>query len=82
LLNLLDNAYESHLNALNKLRSIREARQNFQQKSAVWVNFPEPPPYSVDFVDDQLKQVRLKDRELESARLEQAMLYSSLESQR
>ncbi|WP_340123783.1 mechanosensitive ion channel domain-containing protein [Methylobacter svalbardensis] len=82
LLNLLDNAYESHLDALNKLRVIRENRHDLQQKSAAWVNFSEPPPYSIDFVDDQWQQVRLKDRELEAARLEQAMLESLLESQR
>jgi len=82
LLNLLANAYESHLDALHKLSNIQQTRQDFQQKSAIWVGFSEQPPYSIDFVDDQWQQVRLKDRELESARLEQAMIESLLESQR
>ncbi|MGZ8157696.1 MAG: mechanosensitive ion channel domain-containing protein [Methylobacter sp.] len=81
-LNLLANAYESHLDALNKLRTIRETRLDFQQKSNAWVSFSEPPPYSIDFVDDQWKQVRLKDREIESAQLELDMLESMIETQR
>lgn len=81
-LNLLANAYESHLDALNKLRTIRETRLDFQQKSNAWVSFSEPPPYSIDFVDDQWKQVRLKDREIESAQLELDMLESMIEAQR
>lgn len=44
--------------------------------------FRSRPPYSVDFVDDHWQQVRLKDHEFESARLEQAMIESLLESQR
>jgi small-conductance mechanosensitive channel len=82
LLNVLVNAYESHLDTLNKLRASRETHLDFQQKANAWAGFPESPPYSVEFVDDQWKQVRLKDLELESAQLELDMLQSMLETQR
>ena len=82
LLNLLANAYESHLDTLNKLRASRETHLDFQQKTNAWVGFSESPPYSVEFVDDQWKQVRLKDHELESAQLELDTLQSMMETQR
>ena len=82
LLNLLANAYDTHLDALNKLVGAQQTRQDFQQKFDSWSGFSEPPPYSVDFVDDLWRQVRLNDHEYESARLEQAMIESLLESQR
>lgn len=82
LLNLLVNAYEAHLDALNKLKSAQQTHQDFQQQSSGWVGFSEPPPYSVDFVDDLWRQLRLKDHELESAQLEQSMIENLLESQR
>jgi len=82
LLNLLVNAYESHFDTLNKLKGIRVSRQDFQEKSTAWQRFPEPGPYSVDFVDDLWNKVQAKDREIETARLEQAMFVGLLEAQR
>jgi potassium efflux system protein len=82
LLNLLVIIYESHLDSLNKLKGIRVSRQDFQEKSGAWQQFPEPGPYSVDFVDDLWNIVQAKDREIETARLEQAMFVSLLEAQR
>jgi hypothetical protein len=52
LLNLLVNTYESHIDSLNKLKSIRDSRQDFQEKSSAWQGFPERGPYSIVFVDD------------------------------
>jgi potassium efflux system protein len=82
LLNLLVIIYESHLDSLNKLKDVRVSRQDFQEKSGAWQQFPEPGPYSVDFVDDLWNIVQAKDREIETARLEQAMFVSLLEAQR
>lgn len=82
LLNLLGNAYESHLDSLNKLKDIRQSRKDLQDKSADWQGFPEPGPYPVDFVDDLWNQLRAKDREIASARLEQSVFESLLDSQR
>lgn len=82
LLNLLVNAYESHIDSLNKLKSIRDSRQDFQEKSSAWQGFPEPGPYSVDFVDDLWDKVQAKDREIKSVRLEQDMFSGLLEAQR
>lgn len=82
LLNQLVITYESHLDSLNKLKGIRVSRQDIQEKSGAWRQFPEPGPYSVDFVDDLWNKVQVKDREIETARLEQAMFEGLLETQR
>jgi hypothetical protein len=58
LLNLLVNTYESHIDSLNKLKSIRDSRQDFQEKSSAWQGFPEPGPYSIDSVDDLWDKVQ------------------------
>lgn len=81
-LNLLANAYETHLDALSKLKAIQDARQDFQKNAQAWVGFPDPPPYSLAFIQDQWRQVRLKDREIESERIELAMLETMVESYR
>ena len=82
LLNLLVNAYESHIDSLNKLKSIRDSRQDFQDKSSAWQGFPNPGPYSVDFVDDLWDKVQAKDREIKSVRFEQDMFSGLLDAQR
>ncbi|MCD2452268.1 mechanosensitive ion channel [Methylicorpusculum oleiharenae] len=82
LLNLIANTYETHLDALNKLNAVRIARQDFNQQASAWLGFPDPGPYSVDFVDDLWKQLRAKEREIEAVRIEQAMYASLLESRR
>ncbi|MDO8940334.1 MAG: mechanosensitive ion channel [Methylicorpusculum sp.] len=81
-LNLLANAYETHLDALSKLKAIQDARQDFQPNAQAWAGFSDPPPYSLAFIQDQWQQVRLKDREIESARIELAMLEAMVESHR
>lgn len=82
LLNLLANAYETQLDSLNKLQAIQQARLDFQQKSQTWNGFPEPPPYSLTFTQDQWQQVRLKDREIQAARIELTVLETMIETQR
>lgn len=82
LLNVLSNDYEQHLDALNKLRSMAQTREDFQKKTMVWTSFSEPPPYSIDFVDYQWQQVRLKAHEIEATKIEQAMFDSLLETRR
>ncbi|MCQ8102600.1 mechanosensitive ion channel [Methylomonas sp. SURF-2] len=82
LLNLIANDYEQHLDTLSKFRGMGQTREDFQKKAMVWTNFSEPPPYSVDFIDYQWQQVRLKDRELEATRLEQALFDGLLETRR
>ena len=82
LLNLLANAYETQLDSLNKLQAIQQAHQDYRQKSLTWSGFPEKPPYSLAFIQDQWQQVRLKDREIEAARIELTMLESMIETQR
>jgi potassium efflux system protein len=82
LLNLLGNAYENHLDSLSKLKDTRQSRQELQDRAAAWQGFPKPGPYPIDFVDDLWNQVHAKDREIESAHLEQAMFESLLEDQR
>lgn len=82
LLNLLANAYETQLDSLNKLQAIPQTRRDFQQKTQTWVGFSEQPPYSLAFLQDQWRQVRLKGREIEAARIELAMLETMIESQR
>jgi small-conductance mechanosensitive channel len=82
LLNLLVNTYESHIDSLNKLNSIRNSHQDFQEKSSAWQGFPKPGPYSVDFVDDLWDKVQAKDREIKSVRLEKDMFSGLLEAQR
>ena len=82
LLNLLANAYETQLDSLNKLQAIQQAHQDFQQKIQTWTGFPEPPPYSLAFIQDQWQQVRLKDREVDASRIELSMLETMIESQR
>jgi len=82
LLNLVVNAYESHLDALNKLKTVRVARQDFQEKSAAWFDFAKPGPYSLDFVDDLWRQVRAKEQEIEAAAIEQSMYADLLEARR
>lgn len=82
LLNLLANAYETQLDSLNKLQAIQQARLDFQQKCQIWNGFPDPPPYSLAFTQDQWQQVRLKDREIEAARIELTMLETMIETQR
>ena len=82
LLNLLANAYETQLDSINKLQAIQQAHQDFQQKNQTWSGFPEPPPYSLAFIQDQWQQVRLKDREINASRIELSMLETMIESQR
>ncbi|MDD1621445.1 MAG: mechanosensitive ion channel [Methylococcaceae bacterium] len=82
LLNLLSNDYEQHLDTLSKFRGIAQTREDFQKKAGVWTNFSEPPPYSMDFIDDQWQQVRMKAHEIEAARLEQIMFDGLLETRR
>ena len=82
LLNQLVNSYESHIDSLNKLKSIRVSRQDFQDKSSVWQGFPEPGPYSVDFVDDLWRKLQAKNQEIKSVRLELDMFSGLLEAQR
>ena len=82
LLNLLINTYESHIDSLNKLKSIRNSRQDFQEKLSAWQGFPKPGPYSVDFVDDLWDKVQAKDREIKSVRLEKDMFSGLLDAQR
>lgn len=82
LLNLLGSIYEHHLDALSKLKDVRQSRQDLQDKAAAWQGFQEPGPFPVDFVDDLWKQVRVKDREIAAARLEQTVLREILESRR
>ncbi|MDO9105814.1 MAG: mechanosensitive ion channel [Methylovulum sp.] len=82
LLDLIANTYESHLDALNKLNAVRVARQDFNQQASAWLGFSEPGPYSVEFVDDLWKQLRAKEREIEAARIEQAMYANLLETRR
>ncbi|MDT4290354.1 mechanosensitive ion channel [Methylomonas sp. MO1] len=82
LLNLIVNDYEQHLDTLRKFRGMGQTREDFQKKAMVWTNFSEPPPYSVDFIDYQWQQVRLKDHELEATRLEQTLFDGLLETRR
>ncbi|MFZ2313281.1 MAG: mechanosensitive ion channel domain-containing protein, partial [Methylobacter sp.] len=82
LLNLLLNDYQQHLDTLSKFRGIVRTREYFQKKAMVWTNFPEPPPYSMDFIDNQWQQVRLKAREIEAIRLEQTMFDGLLDTRR
>ncbi len=82
LLNLLVNTYESHIDSLNKLKSIRVSRQDFQENASAWQGFPEPGPYSIDFVDDLWRKLQAKDQEIKSVRLEQDMFSGLLEAQR
>ncbi|MBU2571752.1 MAG: mechanosensitive ion channel [Gammaproteobacteria bacterium] len=81
-LNLIVNSYDSHLDALNKLKTVRVARQDIEAKSKAWLNFAEPGPYTIDFVDDLWNQLRAKERELETVRIEQALYDNLLESRR
>jgi hypothetical protein len=82
LLNQLVNSYGSHIDSLNKLKSIRVSRQDFQDKSGAWQSFPEPGPYTVDFVDDLWRKFQVKNQEIKSVRLELDMFSGLLEAQR
>lgn len=82
LLNLLANDYAQHLDALNKLRGMAQTREDFQKKALVWTNFSELPPYSIDFIDYQWQQVRLKAHEIEATKIEQTMFDGLLETRR
>ena len=82
LLNLIVNDYEQHLDTLNKFRGMGQTREDFQKKSLGWSTFSEPPPYSMDFIDYQWQQVRLKDHELVAIRLEQSLFDGLLDTRR
>jgi small-conductance mechanosensitive channel len=82
LLNLIVNDYEQHLDTLNKFRGMGQTREDFQKKALGWSTFSEPPPYSVDFIDYQWQQVRLKDHELVAIRLEQSLFDGLLDMRR
>lgn len=79
---LIVNNYYSHIDALNKLKSVQVARQDIEAKSKAWLNFAEKGPYTVDFVDDLWNQLRTKERELEAVLIEKKLYVNLQESQR
>jgi small-conductance mechanosensitive channel len=82
LLNMLGSAYQNHLDSLNKLKELRQSRQDLLGKAAAWQGFAKPGPYPVDFVDDLWNQVRAKEREIHALGVEQALFETLLEGQR
>ncbi|MGR9071445.1 MAG: mechanosensitive ion channel domain-containing protein [Gammaproteobacteria bacterium] len=80
--NLLVNAYENHLDTLNRLKDRRETGPVARDPTA----YPDRPlqtgPYTLAEIDDLWNSVRAKDRDIEKIRIERDMLSSLLESRR
>lgn len=44
--------YQLHLDDLVAMEAVRQRQQELERTAKFWTGFPEPPPYSVLFVDD------------------------------
>ncbi|QFY43538.1 mechanosensitive ion channel [Candidatus Methylospira mobilis] len=81
-LRLLAQLYQTHLDSLNRLESIRRYHRETAEKTLAWHGFELPGPYAADFIDNLWNAVLAKEREVEALRKEQALFDRTLEDAR
>lgn len=68
LLHSLFQAYQRNISVLEKLQRTRESRADLGAQVEAWQGFQDPPPYTVDFVDELRDQVFAADVSVQAAR--------------
>lgn len=79
LLNLRIAGLEKHLDALRSLAFEVQSHQEVKAQVEAWSGFPEPPPYSIDFIDDLWSDLIAGEQDVEAVRIERNLLSTQLE---
>ncbi|MEN8131577.1 MAG: mechanosensitive ion channel domain-containing protein [Pseudomonadota bacterium] len=82
LLQELLSAYEKHINFSYKLKDIHQSRIDLEGESKTWQDFPDPPPYSIDLVDNLRDEMAGHRREIEAILAEHSIVETSIKELR
>ncbi|MFO7976367.1 MAG: mechanosensitive ion channel [Candidatus Hydrogenedentota bacterium] len=82
LLRSLYQAYQRNISVLEKLRQTRESRADLDAQIEAWQGFQDPPPYSIDFVDELRDQIHAEDVAMQAARDQLDVLEEHLDNLR
>lgn len=74
LLRSLYQAYQRNISVLERLQETRESRADLDAQIDAWQGFQEPPPYSIDFVDELRDEIYAEDVAIQAARDQLTML--------
>ncbi len=74
LLRSLYQAYQRDISVLERLQETRESRADLDAQIDAWQGFQEPPPYSIDFVDELRDEIYAEDVAIQAARDQLTML--------
>ena len=74
--------YANHLDSLDELIDLSRLHRELDQQAESWQGFPDPPPYSVTFIDDLWAQTVTKSGEVETVRIEANMFDGLVEDAR
>lgn len=82
LLQKLLSAYEKHIDVSHKLKDIHQSRIDLKDESKNWQDFPDPPPYSIDLVDNLRDDMAGHNREIEAILAEYSIVEASIKELR
>jgi len=82
LLNLRIAALEKHLDALRKLSFEISSRQETQTQAQRWTGFPQPAPYSIDFIDDLWSDLFAIQKDIEAVQIVRNLVSTQIDGLR
>ncbi|MCP4406620.1 MAG: mechanosensitive ion channel [Gammaproteobacteria bacterium] len=82
LLRELLSAYEKHIGFSYKLKDIHQWRMDLKTESKIWRGFPDPPPYSIDLVDNLRDDMAGHNWEIEAIQAEHSIVETSIKELR
>lgn len=78
LLNLRAASLEKHLDTLRTLDFEIQSRQELETQAQAWTGFSQPPPYSMDFIDELWGNLSARQQDIDGARIAQSLISTQI----
>jgi small-conductance mechanosensitive channel len=78
LLNVRIASLERHLEALRSLEYEAQSQQELKRQAQAWSGFAQPPPYSIDFIDELWGNFSARQQDIDAARIAHSLISTQI----